>query len=75
MQKHIKRSFGIIFLALAMWVITGVAAGQIPQDIPHQTDPVDFSSPLNILFFLGVPILMIVLYFMIRKMRRNRNDP
>lgn len=48
---------------------------QIPQDIPHQTEPVDFSESQNIWFYLGVPLLMIVLYIIIRKVRANRREP
>lgn len=48
---------------------------QIPQDIPHQSEPVDFTESANVWFYLGVPLLMIILYIIIRRVRRNRQQP
>ena len=36
---------------------------QIPQDIPHQTKPVDFSQWENILLYLVTPFLLAAFYF------------
>jgi hypothetical protein len=70
-MKHV-----LYFLLLFSLLMTaGRLFAQIPQDIPHQTDPVDFTSQRNILFYLGVPLLMIVLYILIRKVRRSRDEP
>lgn len=61
-------------LASIMWYPL-VLLVQIPQDIPHQSEPVDFTESANVWFYLGVPLLMIILYIIIRRVRRNRQQP
>ena len=46
---------------------------QIPQDIPHQSDPVDFTDAGSVWFYIGIPLLMLLLYFFIRRRRRGQN--
>lgn len=47
---------------------------QIPQDIPHQTEPVDFSSTRNIVIYIGLPILFVVAYILLRKWARKQRE-
>jgi hypothetical protein len=75
MADLFQKSGLLIFIFLLCASVNSRLVAQIPQDIPHQTEPVDFSSPLNILFYIGVPLLMIVLYIIIRKSRRKKNEP
>ncbi len=63
-----------VFLVIVYSFIPAVVAAQIPRDIPHQSEPVDFSDPANILLYIGVPVLMVVLYVILRKRRGRRRD-
>ncbi|GIV37351.1 MAG: hypothetical protein KatS3mg032_1730 [Cyclobacteriaceae bacterium] len=45
---------------------------QIPQDIPHQTEPVDFRQWENILLYLVTPLLLAALYFFYFRKRNKR---
>ncbi|MDL5046811.1 hypothetical protein QQ054_12295 [Oscillatoria amoena NRMC-F 0135] len=36
---------------------------QIPQDIPHQTEPVDFTYLPNIILYIALPLLLVIFYF------------
>jgi ABC-type glycerol-3-phosphate transport system permease component len=62
-----------LIFVLFNWVLTLL---QIPQDIPHSSDPVDFSSPINILFYIVLPIVMLVVFIMLRRraLRRREED-
>ncbi|MCS6974617.1 MAG: hypothetical protein N2044_04935 [Cyclobacteriaceae bacterium] len=46
-----------------MTFISYIIIAQIPQDIPHQSEPVDFTQWPNILFYLVLPVLMVVFYY------------
>lgn len=48
------------------------AEAQIPQDIPHQSDPVDFTSIPNILFYIILPILLGIFYYYWRKKKKSK---
>ncbi|MFC4690758.1 adenylosuccinate synthetase [Dokdonia genika] len=47
---------------------------QIPTDIPkpQNNSPIDPSSPLELIIFIALPILLIVVYFVNRKRVRNK---
>ncbi len=70
----ISAKIAFAFLVSLTWYPFALLV-QIPQDIPHQTEPVDFTESGNVWFYLGVPLLMLVLYIIIRKVRRNRQEP
>lgn len=57
-----------------MLLLTKLILLQIPSEIPHPDDneALDFSSPLEIILYLGGPILILIIFFIIRKMQRNR---
>ncbi|GAB2797082.1 hypothetical protein GCM10027275_48090 [Rhabdobacter roseus] len=40
---------------------------QIPQEVPNQTEPVDFTSMTSIVVYLGVPVLLLGFYIFWRK--------
>ncbi|MCU0398396.1 MAG: hypothetical protein MUC73_09865 [Cyclobacteriaceae bacterium] len=44
---------------------------QIPQDIPHQSEPVDFTNPWNIVVYIIVPIGLVILYLYWKKHRKK----
>ena len=49
---------------------------QLPQDLPKPSNnsPIDPSSPLELVVFIALPILLIVAYVVMRKRnRKNRN--
>jgi hypothetical protein len=67
----------ILFMAAVIWLITLVTAfttvhAQIPQDIPHQSEPVDFTSLPNVLIYIVLPVLMVILYYYWRKKWRKK---
>ncbi|WP_405212066.1 adenylosuccinate synthetase [Dokdonia sp. Asnod2-E02] len=47
---------------------------QIPTDIPkpQNNSPIDPSSPLELIIFIALPILLIVVYFVNRKRIRDK---
>jgi hypothetical protein len=68
--------FRVISLVLfALFLPAIITHGQLPQDLPYDSDPVDFTSAKNIALFLIVPLLMIVLYIAYRQWyRRTRRS-
>jgi hypothetical protein len=49
-----------------------ISVAQIPQDIPNQSEPVDFTSGWNILIYIVLPILMGIYYYFWRKKQRKK---
>ncbi|NNM22292.1 MAG: adenylosuccinate synthetase [Flavobacteriaceae bacterium] len=49
---------------------------QIPREVPHPDNntPLDFSNPFDVLIYVVLPLILIVLYFTLRKRRRNDSD-
>lgn len=51
---------------------------QLPSDLPYETDPVDFTSTTAIIFYILVPVIMFVFYYMWRKKKleelRNKKN-
>lgn len=81
MQEIVSRilAAGLLILSIAgiTWIIMFLTAFmtvavQIPQDIPHQSEPVDFTSPLNILLYIVLPVIMVVYYYLWRKNQRKK---
>ena len=54
----------------AMLITMGVNA-QLPQDLPHSPEPVDFSSPVNIIIYIVIPLLLIAGYVLWRRKFRK----
>ncbi|ETN95626.1 hypothetical protein SAMN04487906_0977 [Zhouia amylolytica] len=49
---------------------------QAPQEIPKESDsePVDFTDFDNILIYIIIPILIFILYFAWRQMKKRERD-
>lgn len=49
---------------------------QIPTDVPkpHNNSPIDPSSPVELIVFIILPILLIVTYIIVRRQRRKNRD-
>ncbi|RMB57327.1 adenylosuccinate synthetase [Dokdonia sinensis] len=49
---------------------------QIPTDVPkpHNNSPIDPSSPIELIVFIVLPILLIVTYIIVRKRRRDKRN-
>lgn len=45
---------------------------QLPQDLPYDSKPVDFSDPVNIVLYIAIPLLIIVLYIFWRRRFRKK---
>ena len=46
---------------------------QIPREVPHPDNntPLDLSNPFEIIVYIVIPIVLLVLYFFLRKKRHN----
>ena len=62
----------VLLISFLVSFVTTVEA-QTPQGLPKPSDndPIDLSSPFNIIFFIVIPVLAIALYFWL-KSRRNK---
>lgn len=49
-----------------------VVCGQIPQGIPKDMGPVDFSSTSNIIIYIVLPIVVLIAFFFWRAAVRRR---
>jgi hypothetical protein len=67
-----KAYFGLFLTFGAAMYFLSLFFAQIPQDIPHQSEPVDFTHLPNILFYIGVPVLMAILYFFYFRKRNKK---
>jgi len=49
---------------------------QFPSEIPENQNntPIDPSSPLELVVFIALPILLIVVYFIVRKRKKQENS-
>ncbi len=69
-MQIVKQSLSVIFL-----LISTIAAGQRPSHVPHDTEPVGFfDSPANIIFYIIIPLAIIVLYIVWRRRIRKEKD-
>ncbi len=50
-----------------MWFIQ--TPGEIPT--PHNNDPIDLTSTSDILIYIVIPVLLLILYILWRRGRRN----
>ncbi|MEX0810639.1 MAG: hypothetical protein WD048_00395 [Chitinophagales bacterium] len=67
LYKILSSLFILLFLAF-------FSMAQMPKNIPHDTGPVEFlDSPLNILLFIALPILLVVFYIWWRKFYQNKH--
>lgn len=69
-MKALKQAFSVIFLLIAT-----IAAGQRPSGVPYDTEPVRFfESPANIIFYIIIPLAIIVFYIIWRRRIRKEKD-
>ncbi len=69
-MKTVKQSLSIILLLLA-----NIALAQRPSGVPYDTEPVRFfDSPANIIFYIIIPLAIIVLYIAWRRRIRKEKD-
>ncbi len=49
---------------------------QLPTEIPKSQNntPIDPSSPIELLVFIALPILLIIVYFIARKRKKQNNS-
>jgi len=45
---------------------------QAPPEIPRGDGPVDFSDPLNVILYIGGPIVFVIIFLFWRK-RKNKD--
>jgi hypothetical protein len=73
MLKISKPFFFYVYLCHAVLLnLPQSVFAQLPQDLPYQTDPVDFDQTKNIIFFIVLPLVMIVAYILLRRRARWR---
>lgn len=75
--KQILNRAHFITLTVFFAILSVMGHAQTPTHIPREeTSPVDFfESTENIIFFIVIPVLIIILYFIWRRnLRKQRND-
>ena len=71
---QIVTKFKLAVLALvSMSVSSIITLAQTPTHYPTGTDPVDF-TPVNIIVFIVVPVLMVLVYFWYRRYIHKKNS-
>jgi hypothetical protein len=69
----VKALMGVKYFIMSVFMFfSWVTFGQAPTHLPQRDpDPVDF-SPERIIFFIGLPVVIFIIYLLWR--RRTRND-
>jgi heme/copper-type cytochrome/quinol oxidase subunit 2 len=63
------------FLSLKLTMITAFVMGQRPTSVPHDNEPVKFfETPANIIFYIVIPLIIIVIYSMWRRKMRKEAE-
>ena len=49
---------------------------QIPREVPHPDNntPLDISDPFEVIIYIVIPVLLIVMYFFLRKKNKRNKD-
>ena len=49
---------------------------QIPREVPHPDNntPLDISDPFEVIIYIVIPVLLIVMYFFLRKKNKHNKD-
>ena len=67
MLKNTLLQIILVFSAIA-------ASAQIPDLLPSgETEPIEL-TPLNIVIYLVLPVVIFIIYFWYRKSKRNKNN-
>lgn len=72
--KHYIYRFETVMLTILSVLFSIPVGAQLPQDLPHQIDPVDFDRWQNILIYVGLPVLMVVTYIFLRRRARRKRE-
>jgi heme/copper-type cytochrome/quinol oxidase subunit 2 len=66
------------FLVLSFFYIffSPMVCGQVPQGIPKDMGPVDFSSTSNIIIYIVLPVVVLIVFFFWKSAvkRRKKED-
>jgi F0F1-type ATP synthase membrane subunit a len=72
-----KNSPSALLILFLYVFFSPVVCGQIPQGIPKEMGPVDFSSTSNIIIYIVLPIIVLIAFFFWRasvKRRKKENE-
>ncbi len=73
MQQKSKYVYSFRSLIILPMLLATAAVAQSPQGLPKPSDndPIDLSSPFSIIFYIGIPVLAIVLYLVMRGRKKR----
>ncbi len=63
-----------IFSAVFLWLFSYPLLAQIPRDIPRGTGPIQFETPFDYFLYVGMPLLIIILFLVWRGRRRKNSE-
>lgn len=73
-DKKFMKNSKIIFTALLL-AFSSVGYAQKATEANKPSDsPLDFSQPANIVLFIVLPVVIIILYFVWRRAKRNDSE-
>lgn len=73
-DKKFMKNSKIIFTALLL-AFSSVGYAQKATEANKPSDsPLDFSQPANIVLFIVLPVIIIILYFVWRRAKRNDSE-
>lgn len=78
-MKNISRRYLLHtreILSLLILILSPLALlAQTPQGLPkpHENDPIDLSSPFSIIYFIIIPLIAAITYFLLKR-RKNRKE-
>ena len=73
----LKKFLDRCFLILSIFLLTALnAIAQIPEGVPHPEDgsPIDMNSTGEVLFYIALPILLIILFVIYRYRAMKKKD-
>lgn len=67
-MKHLKFIF-VLYVMLA-----GRNIAQIPREVPHpdSNKPIDIENSVDIILYTIIPILLVLLYYVVKKYKKNK---
>jgi hypothetical protein len=67
----IKSTMSILFLLI---INSSYVHSQVPREIPKPHDPVDLTSPFNIILYFGGFVLMLIIFIFWRIYNRRKKE-
>lgn len=58
----------------ALLLVTTVALGQKPREVPAPNAPIDFTDINNLLLYIGGPLLFIIGFFLYRIYKKKQRE-